>query len=292
MPESGKTETLLSVLPRRDEHPALIDPVSGVVLSHRRLHAEISSVAAQLAGLDIGAGDRVAMVLPNSLELVTAFLAIASLGAAVAPLNPAFTANEIAAEVGDLRTGMILFGRPAEERVRGVAGEQGLACHLLGTGADGRVTVDGGPTAAAPAGTLAGTGADPDAIVLLLHTSGTTSRPKTVPLRQRNLAHTIRAVGATYRLGPQDVSYCVMPLFHIHGLVAATFAALAAGGAVIVPPKFSAATFWDDVKRLGATWYTAVPTIHQIVLAACAGGRQAGHGLRFARSCSSTLPPP
>src|SRR5699024_11010845 len=90
----------------------------------------------------------------------------------------------------------------------------------------------------------------------------------------------------------EDVGYCVMPLFHIHGLVAAVLAALSAGGTVVVPPRFSATEFWSDIKKFGATWYTAVPTIHHIVLQTCADDRHAGHGLRFVRSCSSTLPAP
>jgi acyl-CoA synthetase (AMP-forming)/AMP-acid ligase II len=283
---TAQPDTLLALLPRRDDAPALIDPASSLTISHARLHEEVDSAAAQLRGLGIGAGDRVALALGNSPQLVIAFLALASLGAAAAPLNPAFSAREIAGEVEDLKTTLLLFGPPANDAAVEAATKLGVAHHRLQMSGDGRLQIEG---ATARSGTSEGEG---DSITLLLHTSGTTSRPKTVPLRQRNLASSTRTVAAGYGLTSDDVSYCVMPLFHIHGLVAATLAALSAGGTVVVPPKFSATSFWEDIKRYGATWYTAVPTIHHVVLTTCEQGRQAGHSLRFVRSCSSTLPPP
>jgi acyl-CoA synthetase (AMP-forming)/AMP-acid ligase II len=130
-------------------------------------------------------------------------------------------------------------------------------------------------------------------VALVLHTSGTTSRPKQVPLRHRNLIASARTIVATYDLSADDVSLCVMPLFHVHGLVASTLAALLAGGTVLAPARFSAGRFWQDARRYGATWYSAVPTIHQILLArADEDAPPAGAtGLRFIRSCSSALAP-
>ena len=279
-------DTLLALLSRRDDAPALVDPTSSLVISHGRLHEEVESVAAQLRGLGVGAGDRVAMALGNSPQLVITFLALASLGAAAAPLNPAFSGREIRAEIEDLKTTLLLSGPPATDAAVEAATTLGVAHHPLTLSDDGHVRIAGATPSPGPAE------GDGDSITLLLHTSGTTSRPKTVPLRQRNLAHSTRTVAGSYQLSAEDVGYCVMPLFHIHGLVAATLAALSAGGTVVVPPKFSATTFWDDVKRYGVTWYTAVPTIHHVVLSTCSDGRQSGHSLRFVRSCSSTLPPP
>ena len=276
---------LVSVLTRTDGAPALIDPISSTVLSHADLHQQIRASAAQLRGLGVGAGDRVALVTANSPELVITFLALTALGAAAAPLNPAFSSNEIAAEMADLHTGLLLSGPPATDVAAAAAAGRGVPHHVITRSSSGAITIEGASPAEGP---LAGDG---DSVALLLHTSGTTSRPKTVPLRQRNLAHSVRTVAAAYGLTADDVSYCVMPLFHIHGLVAATLAALSAGGAVVVPPKFSGAAFWDDIKRFGASWYTAVPTIHHVVLSV-AGGDRPDHGLRFVRSCSSTLPPP
>jgi acyl-CoA synthetase (AMP-forming)/AMP-acid ligase II len=212
-------------------------------------------------------------------------LAITSLGAAVAPINPALTAAEMRTEIDDLHVTLMLHGSPATQPAVEAANASAITARALSV-IDRRVVVDGAVPAASPPSP------DPQSIALLLHTSGTTSRPKTVPLRQANLAYSARTIVATYDLGPDDVSYCVMPLFHIHGLVAATLAALTAGGTVVVPPKFSATSFWDDVIGYGATWYTAVPTIHHVVLATCADGQPRDHRLRFVRSCSSTLPPP
>jgi acyl-CoA synthetase (AMP-forming)/AMP-acid ligase II len=154
--------------------------------------------------------------------------------------------------------------------------------------AEGRVTVNGKtgglPYAAPEVGDVA----------LILHTSGSTGRPKRVPLTHANLTISAHNVARTYDLSPSDVSLCVMPLFHVHGLVASTLATLATGGTVVVPAKFSPLSFWRVARDTGATWYSAVPTIHQLLLArAEPGSRPAGaEKLRFVRSCSAALPPP
>jgi acyl-CoA synthetase (AMP-forming)/AMP-acid ligase II len=121
---------------------------------------------------------------------------------------------------------------------------------------------------------------------LILHTSGSTGRPKRVPLSHANLSISASNVAKTYALGPGDVSLCVMPLFHVHGLVASTLATLATGGTVVVPAKFSPLSFWRVARDHGATWYSAVPTIHQLLLARAEGGaaRPAGaEKLRFTK---------
>jgi acyl-CoA synthetase (AMP-forming)/AMP-acid ligase II len=128
---------------------------------------------------------------------------------------------------------------------------------------------------------------NPDALALLLHTSGTTSKPKTVPIRQRNLVASTGAVTQTYGLTGDDVTMCVMPLFHVHGLVATVLATLSTGGTVVLP-RFRPSVFWDDAARHGATWYTAVPTIHARLLERATELPQ--HQLRFVRSCSAPLP--
>jgi acyl-CoA synthetase (AMP-forming)/AMP-acid ligase II len=282
-PHSG--ETLLDLFARRDDHPALIDPIAGTTMTHAQLHQQIDSVAEQLAGLGVSAGDRVALSTANGSDLIVTALAIVAIGAAVAPINPALTTAEIRNEIDDLRCSLMLHGAPAAAAALDAAQVAGIAAHALSI-SDGDVVIAGAPRRPVQRSS------DPRSIALLLHTSGTTSKPKTVPLSQSNLAYSARTIVATYALDRDDISYCVMPLFHIHGLVAATLAALAAGGTVVVPAKFSATTFWDDVITSGATWYTAVPTIHHVVLATTQDGRQRGHRLRFVRSCSSTLPPP
>jgi acyl-CoA synthetase (AMP-forming)/AMP-acid ligase II len=131
---------------------------------------------------------------------------------------------------------------------------------------------------------------DPGALALLLHTSGTTSKPKTVPIRQRNLIASTGVIARGYGLHGDDVTMCVMPLFHVHGLVATVLATLSTGGTVVLP-RFRPSTFWDDVASHGATWYTAVPTIHARLLTRALELPQAPrHDLRFVRSCSAPLP--
>ena len=129
-----------------------------------------------------------------------------------------------------------------------------------------------------------------DDVALLLHTSGTTSRPKQVPLRQRNLTTSAQNIASFYALGPGDVSYAAMPLFHVHGLVASTFGALAGGGAVVVPRRFAPRQFWPQLRRHGVTWYSAGPTLHQMILERI-DNEGAPQTLRFVRSCSSALAP-
>ena len=106
----------------------------------------------------------------------------------------------------------------------------------------------------------------PDDVALVLHTSGTTSRPKRVPLSHRNLTVSVSNVAETYQLGAGDVSLCVMPLFHVHGLVASTLATLLTGGTIVIPPRFNALGFWKLVEDYGVTWYSAVPSMHQTLL--------------------------
>ncbi len=127
----------------------------------------------------------------------------------------------------------------------------------------------------------------------MLHTSGTTSRPKIVPLSHINVTASAYHIGQTLRLTPDDVCLNIMPLFHIHGLIAATLSSLAAGGQVVCTPGFNALKFFSWIEEANPTWYTAVPTMHQMILSRA--DRQAdvikASRLRFIRSSSSSLPP-
>jgi oxalate---CoA ligase len=135
--------------------------------------------------------------------------------------------------------------------------------------------------------------AEPDDVALVLHTSGTTSRPKIVPLSHRNVCASARHVVATLSLQPDDVCLNVMPLFHIHGLIAAVLASLAAGGAVVCTPGFNALKFFGWLDEARPTWYTAVPTMHQAILGRADRNQDTIRRarLRFIRSSSASLPP-
>src|SRR6185436_10705290 len=124
----------------------------------------------------------------------------------------------------------------------------------------------------------------------VLHTSGSAGRPKRVPLAHANLSISAGNVAKSYALGSTDVSLCVMPLFHVHGLVASTLSTFGSGGTLVVPSRFNPLGFWSVARAHGVTWYSAVPTIHQLLLARGGTERPSGsETLRFIRSCSSAL---
>ena len=274
-------EPLLPLIGRADDHPALVAP-TGDAVSFAELHESVERLARQLAGAGVQPGDAVALSLVNGPEIVLAFLAIVAAGAAAAPLNPGYTAAEFRSYLEDLRPRAMLFHGTTAAAARDVCSERGIAVVDVPEGSARELSL-GGPSKPIPK-------PDPDAVALLLHTSGTTSKPKVVPLRQRNLAHSTRTIATHYALTPDDVSLCVMPLFHVHGLLASTLASLHSGGTVVTPTRFSAGSFWDDAVRHGATWYSAVPTIHHVLVSRAETDAPPPHSLRFARSCSSALP--
>jgi acyl-CoA synthetase (AMP-forming)/AMP-acid ligase II len=273
--------TLRQLVSRSDDHPALVVPESGTTLSYAALQRTLDTATGRLAALGVAPGDRVGLVAANGPALVVAFLAIAARGAAAAPLNPALGVAETAAELADLRVSRLLHDGGATAAAAAAAA--GLPGAVIGM-RDGLLQVDG------DAGDPAEAEQDPDSLALLLHTSGTTSKPKTVPIRQRNLVASTGAVARSYDLNGDDVTMCVMPLFHVHGLVAAVLGTLSTGGTVLLP-RFRPSAFWADVAAHGATWYTAVPTIHQRLLTAAQKlPAPPRHRLRFVRSCSAPLP--
>ena len=273
--------TLRQLVTRSDDHPALVVPESGASLSYAALQRALDRAAGRLAALGVREGDRVALVAANGPALVIAFLAVAARGAAAAPLNPALGVAEMTAELDDLRITRLLHDGSAAAAT--AAAETQVAASSMGM-RDALLQVDD------EAGEPVEDAGDPGALALLLHTSGTTSKPKTVPIRQRNLIASTGVIARGYGLHGDDVTMCVMPLFHVHGLVATVLATLSTGGTVVLP-RFRPSTFWDDVASHGATWYTAVPTIHARLLTRALELPQAPrHDLRFVRSCSAPLP--
>ena len=276
-------EPLLELIRRAGAGPALACPDDGVTLTYDRLAESAASLASRLAAAGVGRGGRVAVVLPNGPEIIELLFALAALGATMAPLNPAYTEAEYRFYLEDLEPQLLLVGAAAAPAARAAA--DGLAIVELnvdGAGGAPGLELGGRPLRAAafePGG--------PDDAVLLLHTSGTTSRPKQVPLLQRNLTAQARSIAAHYELTESDVSFCAMPLFHVHGLVASTLAQLAAGGTVVVPRRFSPRRFHAQAPAHGVTWLSAGPTLHQMILEHASGPLPS---LRFLRSCSSALP--
>jgi acyl-CoA synthetase (AMP-forming)/AMP-acid ligase II len=267
-------------------HPAIVVP-EGPTLTYAALREEVARTAETLAALGVERADRVSIVLPNGVETIVAFLG-AAMAATAAPLNPAYTEDELRFYLEDTGAKALIVPKGGAEAARQAMGVETLLVEASLEGSRLRLESDAPRRAGRSAGAP-----DPDDVALVLHTSGTTSRPKRVPLRHRNLAASVRNIVATYQLGPEDVSLCVMPLFHVHGLLASTLATLRSGGTVVVPPRFNPMGFWPLFRPHRVSWYSAVPTIHQLALARLReGARPEGvESLRFIRSCSSALPP-
>nr|MBA2626925.1 AMP-binding protein [Gemmatimonadales bacterium] len=266
-----------------------VTDVTGRTLTFADLADQVGGVAAALQMRGIRRSDTVALLLPNGPEAATAFLSVAS-AATCAPLNPAYGTDEFEFYLGDLAAKSLLIWHALDSPARDVARRRGIAVIEAGpteTAGAGAFSIDG---SALPSGPIPDP--DSDAVALVLHTSGTTSRPKLVPLTHGNLAASARHIGATLRLGPSDRCLNVMPLFHIHGLIAAALATLASRGSVVCTPGFLAPRFFDWMESTRPTWYTAVPTMHQAILARAPDRRDviAGANLRFVRSSSSALP--
>jgi acyl-CoA synthetase (AMP-forming)/AMP-acid ligase II/acyl carrier protein len=272
--------------------PALL-ALDRAPLAYGPLLQHLNDAAAQLAALGIGRADRVAVVLPNGPEMAGAFLAVAG-AAGCAPLNPAYRASEFEFYLADLEARAVIVPAGGAAGIAAVEAARRLGVAVIELSAPpgapaGVFNLSG--AAVAPAAER--TEPRPGDVALLLHTSGTTSRPKLVPLTHGNLAASAANVAAALALTPADRVLNVMPLFHIHGLVAALLASLAAGASVVCTPGFEAPRFFDWLRAAGATWYTAVPTIHQAVLARAREDPGAARGarLRLIRSASAALPP-
>jgi len=264
---------------------AIVIPESGVKVTYKALVDQVVEMANALASLGIGRGDRVATVLPNGLPAITSFIA-ASVAGTAAPLNSGYREDEFAFYLDDTSAKVLLVPPDGAEAARKAAETLKIPVYSLEMDDTGYVRIAGAPsgkTAALPTG---------DDVALVLHTSGSTGRPKRVPILHRNITASTQNIVEHYQLAPEDVSLCVMPLFHVHGLVASTLSTLLSGGTVVVPGKFNPLSFWRTVRDTGATWYSAVPTIHNLLLSRAGNERPAGaDNLRFIRSCSAALPP-
>ena len=285
------TNTLNSLLqPSSWSDAAVIAPDVGT-WSYTDLDSEISRLADILAENGVEPGIPVSIVLINGYEFVATFLAVARAGAIAAPLNPAYTTDEFTFFMEDAGSRVAILPNgphPAREAAANL-GINTIEADLSTSNGDLRVRlssrgVELTSTADAPVPAS-------DDVALFLHTSGTTSRPKGVPLRHLNLMRSINNIKNTYELTPDDTSLIVMPLFHVHGLIGACLSTLNSGGTVVVPPRFSASAFWQQQTETSSTWYSAVPTIHQILLTRADDDDAPHESFRLIRSCSAALAP-
>ncbi len=253
----------------------------------------IDETVRTLNGLGVGRNDRVAIVLPNGPEMAAAFLAVGA-GAAAAPLNPAYREEEFAFYMEDLSArAVIVADDESGPAVQAAARLQLPVLRLVADrkGPAGRFSLLAERVGAAAPGAAGYAGSADTALVL--HTSGTTSRPKIVPLSHANICASAAHIAETLRLAPADRCLNIMPLFHIHGLIAAVLASARAGASVYCAPGFDAFRVFEWFADAAPSWYTAVPTMHQAILARARRNAEAvaALDLRFIRSSSSSLPP-
>ena len=265
-------------------------------LTHARLHELVEHAASQLLAAGVAPHDTVALTFPNSIEYVVMFLAVIRCRATAAPLNAAYTAEEFEFYLSDSESKLLITSEePIQSAALSAAAKLSVP-YVTAALSDhaGNVCLSSACVGEPSCDSISALVNDPSDVALFLHTSGTTSRPKGVPLTQLNLASSVRNIRSVYRLTESDSTVIVLPLFHVHGLIAGLLSSLTAGAAVTLPAagRFSASTFWADMLKYNATWYTAVPTIHQIILDRHANKPEPAYPkLRFIRSCSASLAP-
>ncbi|MFN4141450.1 acyl--CoA ligase [Aestuariivirga sp.] len=281
---------LKSLLDARDTGAPAISASGRPDLTYGLFAALCEDVAASLRARGLARNDKLAIVLPNGPEMAASFVAAAS-AVTAAPLNPAYREDEFHFYMDDLKARALLVEEGSTSPA--IAAAQRLGVPVL------RLH----PAREAGAFTLSGEGVGPAAgqglaeasdVALVLHTSGTTSRPKIVPLTHANLLASAGNIRNTLRLTEADRCLNIMPLFHIHGLVAAILATLSAGGSVFATPGFNALKFFSWMDEARPSWYTAVPTMHQAILARAERNEEVikANPLRFIRSSSASLPVP
>ena len=276
---------------RTPERIAIVAP-SRAPLTYRRLLARVDAVADTLDARGIGRHERVGIALPNGPETAVAFLGVAS-ACCCAPLNPAYRASEAAAHLAHLRVRALIVESNGETAARSAAESVGIPVITLSPRPQQEAGVFDLESSSRAFATTRRPAARANDLALVLQTSGTTSQPKIVPLTQANVCASARNVRTALGLTEHDRCLGVMPLFHVHGLVGALLASLATGASIVCTPGFYATEFFEWLDEFHPTWYTAVPSMHQVIVSRAPFHREviARAPLRFVRSCSSSLPP-
>ncbi|MCJ7766807.1 AMP-binding protein, partial [Candidatus Bathyarchaeota archaeon] len=283
--------SFISTWARRSPETIAITAPDRSPLTYGRLGVHVGNMVETLNSLGIGRNDRVATVLPNGSDMAAAFLAIAS-GATCAPLNPDYREKEFDFFLSDLNAKALVIQSGMDSPALSVAQKRGMSTIYLSSMSEaGMFSLI--PKERAPAKHFTRGFEQPDDIALVLHTSGTTSRPKIVPLTQINICASANNIRESLRLTQNDCCLNIMPLFHIHGLIGATLSTISAGARIICTPGFIAPKFFEWLKIYQPTWYTAVPTMHQAILTRSEENKEAiTHSkLRLVRSSSSALQP-
>ena len=285
-------KTVTELLKRGADEAIAIAAPGRPPLTYAGLRDHVTSTVRALNQLGIGRNDPVAIVAPNGPEMASAFLAVAA-GATTAPLNPAYREGEFEFYLSDLNAKLLLVEANRDTPARAVARKLGIGIAELNVRSGSAAGLFGLSGSRSEDGISQGGYADSSDIALVLHTSGTTSRPKIVPLSHQNICASAAHVAQSLALGPSDLCLNVMPLFHIHGLIAAVLSSLGAGASVFCTPGFNGLKFFSWLREAAPSWYTAVPTMHQAILERAARNREVieASRLRLIRSSSASLPP-
>ena len=289
----GENSTIIDLLRARAEHApeaVAICALGRSALTYGGLLGQVDRVVEYLNARGIHRNDRIAIALPNGSEMAVGFLGVAS-SAVCAPLNPAYSHSEFKFYLSELNPKGLIVQSGINTAATGVAEKHGIPVIELmpnSQGAAGTFTLRGNGRPV----TLRRGFPQAEDITLILHTSGTTSPPKLVPLTHANLLASAGNIATTLRLSESDRCLNVMPLFHIHGLVGALLSTVMAGASVICTSGFDIEQFFPWLEAFRPTWYTAVPTIHHAVFSRAQAERSAlkNHSLRFIRSSSSAFP--
>jgi len=262
---------------RVSEHPDkafIIEPDTGNTLTYAQFAQEVRRFAGILQHNGFQAGDKSLLVLRNGVRFAVAFFAVVMLDGVAVPVNPALKRQELAYLLEDSESAFILtseeFANVAEEFAHNpVQTAAGIRMYRLERQPENE-------------------NSEPP-FALLLYTSGTTGKPKGVMLTQENLIATASYIHEAHELTGDDTVLCVLPYFHINGLVVTLITPVYAGLTIILPEKFSASAFWGWIDRYQAAWFSAVPTIYSFILDKPIDEYNLS-SLQFARSASSPLP--
>ncbi len=260
-------------------------------LTYRELNDTLINLKNTFKDLLISKSDPVAMVLPNGPDLGVLFLASACFGIA-APLNPNYSKKEFLFFLTDLKARVLIVDPELKSEATLAAKELGIpVLNLLPNEKAGVFKLNPIHDLPNKMKLIDSSNCEPS---LLLHTSGTTSTPKLVQLTGENLIQSALNIGNTLKLNERDTCLNIMPLFHIHGLVAVFMASILFSGKLICPPGFNALTFFKFLKKYMPTWYSGVPTMHQAILQRSIRNLDIikKYPLRFIRSSSAALPKP
>jgi malonyl-CoA/methylmalonyl-CoA synthetase len=259
--------------------PAL--DIDGVALTHGELDARAAAVGGWLREQGPAAGDALLLVGPSSMDLVCAYLGALRARLVVVLANPTYTEGELRHLASDSGAVAALAADPARGLLESAAGELPAL----------KLIVDLGDVAGKAGGEpLAVEAGDPDDAALLAYTSGTTGRPKAVPLTHANLLSSIRAVMLAWRWSANDVLVHSLPLFHQHGL-GGVHATLLAGSRAAILGRSDPAALIDTLERKHATVLFAVPAIYERLLGTEGIDAADLATLRLAVSGSAPLPP-